>query len=72
MAEGKPGFPDAYDQRMLNNERRENEALRAEIKRILSRNNELLVENKRLFKEITNLKRRYAEAFLAMKKVFAK
>ena len=31
MAEGKPGFPDAFDLRLLNNERRKNELLQEEI-----------------------------------------
>lgn len=70
MAESKPGHLEAFDLRVLNNERRKNEVLQAEIKRVLVRNNELLVENKRLFKEISRLSHRYTKAYRAVKKVF--
>jgi len=56
MAEGKPGFPEAYDLRLLNNERRKNE--------------ELLRENQSLRDEIGRLNVKYTDAYRAVKKVF--
>lgn len=58
MAEGKPGFPEAYDLRMLNHERRKNELLTA--------------ENKSLRDEIGRLNNKYMAAYNAVKQVFEK
>ena len=62
MAEGKPGFPDVYDQRVLNNEQRKNELLTE--------------ENERLRKEIGRLNFKIRDLHglvsLAVKEVFAK
>ena len=61
-AEHKPGFPDAYDQRMLNHEQRKNELL--------------IGENKRLRNEIGKLNRKAQDLrglmLLAVKEVFEK
>lgn len=60
MAEGKPGHLEAYDLRVLNNERRKNELLQE--------------ENDGLRDEIGKLNRKYQDAralvLLAVKKVF--
>jgi len=62
MAEGKPGFPDAYDLRLLNNERRKNELLGEEVAS--------------LRKEISRLNRKAQDMraliLLAVKKIFKK